>query len=331
MALTSIGDLAQSLMLRRSMASTKTEIHRLTQESTTGVVSDPARHLSGDLGALSALRADLRRTEGFQTARATVQLHVDGQQTVLQRLNTRATELSASLVSAGDTGQSMTLTTMALNARAALSEAVSALNTQVAGRSLFSGKTTDRPALPSAEALLASLGAITGGLSSAADIEAAVDGWFSSTAGFASAYGGDDPIGRVAIARGQEADLNLTAEAPAIRDTLRGFALAALAQDAGLPGAERSALVSAAGQTLLNSSAARADLAAELAVTQNQIAEAEAQNSSATTALEIAQVDLIGVDDYDAATRLSAAQTRLETIYAITARMSALSLVNYLK
>lgn len=222
MALTSIGDLAQSLMLRRSMASTKTEIHRLTQESTTGVVSDPARHLSGDLGALSALRADLRRTEGFQTARATVQLHVDGQQTVLQRLNTRATELSASLVSAGDTGQSMTLSTMALNARAALSEAVSALNTQVAGRSLFSGKTTDRPALPSAEALLASLGAITGGLSSAADIEAAVDGWFSSTAGFASAYGGDDPIGRVAIARGQEADLNLTAEVPAIRDTLRG-------------------------------------------------------------------------------------------------------------
>ena len=66
-------------------------------------------------------------------------------------------------------------------------------------------------------------------------------------------------------------------------------------------------------------------------LTQNQIAEAEAQNSSATTALEIAQVDLIGVDDYDAATRLSAAQTRLETIYAITARMSALSLVNYLK
>ena len=331
MSLTSIGDLAQSFVLRRSMGATKAEIQRLTRETTSGLVTDVVRHLKGDLGALGAVRADLRRTESLQTARAAAQLFVDGQQTVLQELNDRAAALAAPLISAGSSGQSSTLTTMALNAHAALDETVQALNTQVAGRSLFSGTATDQPALPGSAALLASLRGAVSGLTSAHAISAAVDDWFAAPTGFAAAYGGDRPIGQLTIAKGQEVTLTLTAEAPAIRESLRGFALATLAGDAGLPDATRSELMSIAGEALLSAGAARADLAADLAVAQNRISEAQAQNSSAATALGIAEVDLIGIDDYDAATRLSAAQSRLETIYAITTRLSALSLVNYLK
>ena len=49
------------------------------------------------------------------------------------------------------------------------------------------------------------------------------------------------------------------------------------------------------------------------------------------TALGLARADLIAVDGYDAASRLKETETRLQTIYALTARLSELSLANYLR
>ena len=51
MSLVSLGDLAQSFMLRRNMAQVKLEGARHSQEVTTGISHDLARHLGGNMGA----------------------------------------------------------------------------------------------------------------------------------------------------------------------------------------------------------------------------------------------------------------------------------------
>jgi flagellar hook-associated protein 3 FlgL len=47
--------------------------------------------------------------------------------------------------------------------------------------------------------------------------------------------------------------------------------------------------------------------------------------------LEIARADLVAIDPFEAATRMEAAQTQLETLYSVTARLSRLSLVDFLR
>ncbi len=46
--------------------------------------------------------------------------------------------------------------------------------------------------------------------------------------------------------------------------------------------------------------------------------------------MEIARTELIGADPYDTATEMEAVQGQLETLYTVTARLSRLSLADFL-
>jgi len=66
-------------------------------------------------------------------------------------------------------------------------------------------------------------------------------------------------------------------------------------------------------------------------VIEAQIDGATARNTAESSALELARAELIAIDPYKAATDLTSVQTQLETLYALTARLSRLSLVEYLR
>ncbi|MGL6211969.1 MAG: flagellin, partial [Paracoccaceae bacterium] len=131
---------------------------------------------------------------------------------------------------------------------------------------------------------------------------------------------------------GETARIDITAAEPAIRDTLKGLAMAALL-DRGLlanqPNA-RADVVRRSGEVLSQGQEARGILMARLGTAQFQIEQAEQRNMAETSALGIARSELLAVDGYEAGSRLQEAQTQLETLYALTSRMSRLSLVNFL-
>ena len=58
---------------------------------------------------------------------------------------------------------------------------------------------------------------------------------------------------------------------------------------------------------------------------------ASARNGAETSALEIARTDILAIDPYRTATELQSTETRLETLYTLTARLSRLSLSEYLR
>ena len=68
-----------------------------------------------------------------------------------------------------------------------------------------------------------------------------------------------------------------------------------------------------------------------MAAVEGQVAAAQSRNGSESSALQIARSEMVAVDAYDAATRLTDAETRLQTLYAVTARLSSLSLTDYLR
>ena len=334
MGLVSLGDMAQSFMLRRQNVALKSDLQRLSLELTTGRVADIAARVSGDLVPLSAIDASLARLNGYRAVTAEAGLFAGSMQTALGVVDEVASDLSRTLLAAASSSTQALIDAAGTEARSRLETAMSALNTRVGDRCLFAGTATNGPAIVPAETMMLALDAAIIGAATAQDIEVAVSAWFNVPAGFAAtAYTGNVALARVNIAPGEEAALDITATDPAIRATLKGLALAALLGRGALAGqpAERQSLANRAGLSLLESQTDRTYLAARIGTAQAQIDAAASRNAAESTSLQIARADITAADPFETASKLQETQQQLEKIYAITARITRLSLMDYLR
>ena len=333
MTITSLGDLAQSFILRRHGAEAKAQMRALSVEMTTGYVTDAAKHLSGDLSALSGIEASLSRLDGFKTVTTELSMTAGVIQSALSTMDDLAGSLSSDLLAAASSFSEDRVVTVAHSANQQLEAVMGALNTRFGDRSVFSGVAVNQPAVVSASDLLDMLQTVTASAISAADAEQLVSDWFDDPSGFAAqAYLGSGAQQPLVIAPGQTAQVNVTALDPAILDTLKHLALPALMTRGLFSGSPTimADVAKRAGEGILETASGRARLAARIGSVEAAVGAAETRNSGEFTALGIARVELLGIDEYETATRLGAAQTQLETLYAVTARMQQFSLVNYL-
>jgi flagellar hook-associated protein 3 FlgL len=333
MSLTSIGDLANIFVLRHQNAATKAQLQVLSQELTFGRAEDTAAHLSGNLAPLAGIETSLATLAAYRSVAQGLQITGGAMQAALGVIDQNATDLSRVLLTAATASTVEGLSAVAEEAVQRLDAAMGALNTRFGDRSIFAGTTPDQPAVIDAEALLDLLEPVVAGALSAADAMTALEAWFDDPGGFATqAYLGGDAAGAVGIAPGETAALDVTAADPAILDTLRALALPALMSRGLFDGQTpaRAELAQLAGEALLEGQSGRALLAARLGTIEGKLANAQARNAAEITALEVARSQMIGLDGYDTATRLQAAQAQLETLYTLTARLQGLSLVHYL-
>ena len=105
---------------------------------------------------------------------------------------------------------------------------------------------------------------------------------------------------------------------------LAARARAAIFNDAGI-GMDR------AGIAALDLLQGHGKAAAAVSHSSARIGDADASNQAQITTLKIAQLQMISVDPYEATTLLQQAQTQLEQLYTITARMARLHLTDYLR
>lgn len=256
------------------------------------------------------------------------------QQSALATLNDQAADMAGELLSTTSGGAVMAIDAIGGVASRRFEAAVAALNIRLGERSLFAGVRTDGPALIGADTLLDQLEILVAGAVSAADVETAVNTWFDDPAGYAEqGYKGGVPMSPLPIAPGQAADLSITAADPALIGALKGLAMAALLDRGALSGQPvgQMDLARRAGEALMENAVARTNLAAGLGGVEAQISQAGVRNEAERMALEKAHTDLLSVDPYETATRLEETRTHLETLYAVTVRMSRLSLVDFLK
>lgn len=333
MPMVSFGDLAQSHLLRRHTTDTKTNLARLSQELATGRSADTPRHVAGDIGPFLALDSSLARLQGYGAITRELGLFAEAMQSSLGTIATQSLDAANALIAASGTSATTHIATAAVAARSALQSTISALNTRFGDRSLFAGTRTDSPAMADADTLLAALETASQGAVTVAAVESAIDTWFAAPTGFAAVmYQGGAALAPVPLAAGEEAALDITARDPALQETLKGLAMAAMIDRGAFSGQHdlRRDIAQRAGEHLLASETDRAYLAARLGATQAQIDGAQSRNAAEAASLEIARTDLVAVDPYETATRLQDAETQLQMIYTLTARISRLSLADYL-
>lgn len=335
MTITSIGDLAQSLVLRSRAGEIKQAISQLTEELSTGRTADVAQRLGGDYSYLSDIEHNLKVLDGYALAASEAATFAGETQSSLERLHESTSSLSGALLLAGTEATDAARKHASAQAGSALETVVSTLNRSVAGRSLFSGTQTDHAPLATAQDLLGALKATVTGLSTSSEIMTAVETWFSDPAGFASTmyFGGDIDLASIQIGPGEQVSVSLRADNAAFQNLMKNVAVAALAADPdlALSRSVQSELISGTGENLLGVGDVLIRMSADLGFAQARIEEAAIRSASARTGLQYARQDLLEADPFDTATRLESLQFHLESLYSATVRTSRLSLVNFLK
>jgi flagellar hook-associated protein 3 FlgL len=335
MSFTTIGDLSQSLQLRRDNARLKGDLQRLTAELSTGRVADLRGAAKGDLRPLASFERSIALLETFRTANAEAALFAEAMQTALAYVQSGAETLSATALLARTSAVPSQLDAVGREATQQFEAAVARFNQQVAGRSLFAGLETDGRALLPGRDILDAIETAVAGATTVADVTTALDAYFAPGGGFeTTAYTGSaDPLRSFRVSPSESVDLPVTALDPAIRATLRGLAMSALLDRGVLSGnvPERAALAGASGEALIGARDGLVSLRGMVGDAEAGIERARVRNESETAAAERARAAIVEADPFKAATELQAVQGQLETLYAITARLSGLSLANFLR
>ncbi|KMW60033.1 Flagellar hook-associated protein FlgL [Candidatus Rhodobacter oscarellae] len=330
------GDLAAHYRTMMQNAQMKADFARLGEELATGRVSDLKSATGSDLGNYSALETTLKRLAAFEISTTEAALFTESVQFNLGHIQDLASETAPNLLGAGNSYNALNIQAQGNDARAKLETIVSLLNARVGDRTLLAGTGTDAPALVDAETMMASLNAAVAGATTAGDVEAAVDAWFDTPGGTfeTSIYTGTtDDLQPFRVGQNEIATLGLRADDAAIRDLLKGFAMATVIADGalGVDNSERALAMQRAGEKMVTANGAFADLRARVGTIEAQIEKAAVRNSSEMTSLEIARANIVQVDPFETATELQSTEVQLETLYTITARLSRLNLVDFLR
>jgi flagellar hook-associated protein 3 FlgL len=212
---------------------------------------------------------------------------------------------------------------------------VSSLNTSVGGRSLLSGTATGSTPLASASDMMSDIMTLASAEVTAAGAISVVENWFDAAGGGfdTSGYlGSDTHLSPFSLGENETANLQIKADDDAIRNVLKGLALASLVEKGMFENdvTQQAFILQTAGESLLSSQTNILSLQADLGVIEEQIDDSQISLSSELSALELAKSDIVSVDLYETATKLTQAETQLELIYTITARLSQLKLSDYL-
>ena len=335
MNVNSIGDLAKNLQLRRDTSRIKADLTRLTKELSSGVDSDLVARFKGNFQPLAGIERGLLRSESYLVVISEHELVVSHQQEALTTLRTLG-EISSALVRVQETGDPTLTKSAGYDALSRFNSALANLNTQSGGRSVFSGIATDQAAVADADTILTAIEAeITlAGAVTAEDVAQVVEDWFAPGGGYDTVgyLGGSQAASGPQLSDGETAPGPLTADDGGIRTFLSGLAMSSLLARDVLPGdtVEQGSLARLSGFALIEATDDIVDLQAEIGASEGQLSRAKAEVLAEAESLELARTRLIEADPYETAVELQSAETQLQTLYAITSRLSQLSLTGYL-
>ena len=334
MPVVSVGDMSQQFISMRNGGAIKTELSQLAESMSSGRVTDVTQALNGDTVRLSGINYSLTQLDGYQQAITETTQTLSGIQSILGRVDTMRADNAEQLLLVSDESTISQVNEASRAARDTFGEMVTVLNTQIADRSLLGGTRVDSPALADPEDMLADLQTTIGGATTPAAIRAAIDTWFDDPAGgFATmGYLGDTAgIVERRVSETKSVAFDVRADDPAIRETLKVAAVAAMAND--LPGLDRTTkttLLKDAGAGLYTASSELIGVRTRIGSAEAEVGQSETEMNAQKTSLEIARNNLISADPFDTASRLQAVQLQLETHYTVTARLSQLSLLRYI-
>ncbi|MBU2360814.1 MAG: flagellar biosynthesis protein FlgL [Alphaproteobacteria bacterium] len=335
MSFQSIGDLSQHFQSLRQGSAIKTRMNTLTQELSSGRIADLSSHLQGNIGQLAVLDREIAVIDGFDLTAGQLQQQLAQKQIVLSRMTTEQIDLATQQLGISSSSSETEIRAAEAAGRAGFDAFADLLNARLGDRSLFAGAAVDRPAVASGADMLADILTSIGGATDAASITASIDAWFDDPAGGFATLGYTGDTGPAPTQRtGSQDVLTLTGRADdqGFRDMLKAAALTAVsdALSGTLDKPTRAALMRTGAERGFGAAKAVTAIAARIGEDEQRLDEGATRRTAQRTTFATARNALVTADPFDTATLLQSVQQQLELHYTATARLSRLSLANYL-
>lgn len=338
MSVLSYGDLAKNFQSQRLTTGLKLDMTRLSRELSTGRKADLGASLAGDFGPYVGIERSLKAISAYKTSNLEAAGMFGAMQLALENIQNTTETLAQGVLEASSARDTTLVTSTSVDARQKMETIVSALNTNVANRSIFAGAATDTAPIATATDILAEIDtAITAaGAVTVTDVVAVVDDWFDTAAGGFETIGyvgSANDMGPLMIAEDERLNVDTRADAQQIRDTLKAYTIASLVSENIFSGTtdEEADLTGVAAQRLLGAQDGITELRAHIGAQEARIENAKARNASEKTAYELARNDLIAADPYDTTTEFQAVYSQLQTLYTVTARVASLRFTDYMR
>ena len=344
----SISTYGATSALRALVAKNKAEMLKAQQEATTGTVFDVGLSLGSKSGQTVSLRKEYDRLSVLTDMNKLVQQRMNATQTAAGTIIENTQNFLGDLTGANNTAESAA--TIAKSAKSILNSVTGLLNTSYNGEYIFAGVNTDvKPVADYTEGSAAQTAVrqafqthfgfaiddpqvanITGD-----EMKAFLEGDFAdefNDANWAANWSdASDTVIKSRISPTETADTSISANADGFRKTIMSAVMVAEFATIGLNNSAFEALTHQAMQT---TTTAITDTTSE----QTTLGLAQSRTEAATTRIAAQQkilnqsvLNLEEVDPYEAATRVNALKTQIETSYSLTVQLQNMSLLNYLR
>ncbi|SFT08917.1 flagellar hook-associated protein 3 FlgL [Sulfitobacter marinus] len=348
----------QSLRQRETTSRLAAQISDTSYEVTTGLKAKPYDALGHKSADAIAIRMQITRNDGFLASNALLDRRFLAVETSLGAIRDAGQDvLEQSFLAQSSAGQTSAQLSQA--ARAAIDTLIERSGVSDSSGYLMSGTSSDTKPLQGWDMPHPNTGlspseivddVVNGGLNTPADVQVAIDAlsdiFSDQNAGdparnFETSFYNGTPaldggglLNPPLTARISETEtIAQTAQAnnPAIRDLMRGLAmLSAVDVNQITDPVAREAWASEARNAITSGLSGLTELETNTGLKRTRLADTVAAQESRAGFLNGERLLLEGADQYDAATRLTQLQTQLESSYAVTARLSNLSFLNFM-
>lgn len=327
----------------------KAQLDRAQTELTTGRRLDLDEATGGDVSRVTAIDRSIAAIDSRLPLIGLARQRAEVTQDALEAVQGLAKDVGLNLVNDVTVGDVGTAVITAREARDRLEAMLGALNVTFAGRPLFGGAQADVLPMGGADALIGFVRAALDAYPDVDDALLAVDDFFDPPDPLVrlTTYPGPETFDAdffrgtvdavsppVELAPGERVDYAVRGDAAAIKNLLKNMAVTAATQGSAFFSdntPERTALFSAVGRRLIEGDDDMAVLRAELGLAQARIERGETRAVAERTTLGVARNEMTGIDDFETATRVTELETRLQMLYEITARLSRLSFINFMR
>jgi flagellar hook-associated protein 3 FlgL len=288
------------------MRNVQTQLNTASEQSTTGIKSTNYAGVADQAYVLTSLSAEISQATSYADLAESIQSRVDVYYDSLSTMTDVLTDMLSDLSAAQSSG---TNTVIGLNdsAQSALDTMATLLNTQYEGRYLYAGSATDTVPVTVDST---TYGAIT--------VPSSTD---------TSYYAGNDDVSSARVADGMTVDYGMTADMDMFENALRALNIVANASTDPIDSdalSEATSLINSAldgiGEQQTRMSSVHAQLESVIDMHTDFQLTAESMVS-----------DLSEVDIAEAMVRLDTLSVQLEASYSAVAKVSDLSLFDYLR
>lgn len=319
--------------LNSAITNLKTQSEEARIELVTHRPSDLKTALGGTIGNVQLLRKSIDDISTYTQATNRALGRTAIAQLALSGASANSSQISVSLLDAVGTSNEVSVGLAGGDAKRQLDIAVAAFNKRFEGRALFAGDAVDQTPLADAGTLLADIQTIYAAAADATQLATDLDFYFDDpTGGFATNIyqGGTGDAPRVEIGEGEIVAYSAKADEPAVRDLLRSLSTIVVASQNG-QSVDRDTTLKAAAVDLIEAGNGITAIQARIGGAEERMQLALSTLDAENTALGLAYNERVSRDPFEAAVRLQQLESQLEAAFVLSARVSQLTLVNFLR